>query len=75
VKRPVPAAAMVYDLKAEDLDLIQLFADGYSTPEICDIFGVTPPTVHKHTLKISQRLGARNRTQMVYLAVKKGLIA
>jgi DNA-binding NarL/FixJ family response regulator len=72
--------ADVHDEPARDafdsraLRLIELMADGHSTREIADRMSYSERTIKKLITGLEQRLQARNRAQMVALAIRRGLI-
>lgn len=54
--------------------ILQLLADGESTTVAAGALGVSDETVKTHTKHILARLGARNRTQAVAIALRDSLI-
>lgn len=56
------------------LRLIELMADRHSTREIADRMSYSERTIKKLITGLEQRMHARNRTQIVALAIRRGLI-
>jgi len=54
--------------------ILQLLADGESTAVAAGALGVSDETVKTHTKHLLARLGARNRTQAVAIALRESLI-
>lgn len=82
------AASMLGELRrlerAEDEDrlitnreeeVLQLIADGLSTPEVAAKLYISQKTVKNHLAAIYQKLDARDRTQAVVRAVRMGIIS
>ncbi len=55
-------------------EVLQLIADGCSTPEVADKLYISQKTVKNHLAAIYQKLDARDRTQAVVRAVRMGII-
>jgi DNA-binding NarL/FixJ family response regulator len=55
-------------------EVLQLIADGCSTPEVADQLYISQKTVKNHLASIYQKLDARDRTQAVLQAVRMGII-
>jgi DNA-binding NarL/FixJ family response regulator len=56
-------------------EVLQLVADGLSTPEVADALFISQKTVKNHLAAIYQKLDARDRTQAVVRAVRMGIIS
>jgi DNA-binding NarL/FixJ family response regulator len=54
--------------------ILQLYADGQSTARVAKRLGLSPETVRTHTKATLSRLGARDRTHAVAIALRSGLI-
>jgi DNA-binding NarL/FixJ family response regulator len=55
-------------------EVLQLIADGCSTPEVAERLYISQKTVKNHLAAIYQKLDARDRTQAVVRAVRMGII-
>ena len=55
-------------------EVLQLIADGLSTPEVASSLYISQKTVKNHLAAIYQKLDARDRTQAVVRAVRMGII-
>lgn len=55
-------------------EVLQLIADGCSTPEVADRLFISQKTVKNHLASIYQKLDARDRTQAVLQAVRMGIV-
>jgi len=60
-------------LTPREREVLQLIAEGYTNQQIADRLYVSVKTVEAHKAHISQKLGARNRTELVRYAIEKGL--
>ena len=55
-------------------EVLQLIADGCSTPEVAARLYISQKTVKNHLASIYEKLDARDRTQAVVQAVRRGII-
>jgi len=55
-------------------EVLQLIADGCSTPEVAGKLYISQKTVKNHLASIYQKLDARDRTQAVLRAVRLGIV-
>ena len=55
-------------------EVLQLIADGCSTPEVAGRLYISQKTVKNHLASIYQKLDARDRTQAVLQAVRMGIV-
>lgn len=62
-------------LTPRDRDVLVLSARGKSTAEIAIAMGIAERTVEEHVRHACRRLGARNRTHAVAIAIRDALIA
>ena len=56
-------------------EVLQLIADGCSTPEVAAGLFISQTTVKNHLASIYQKLDARDRTQAVLQAVRMGIVS
>ena len=67
-------AAHVNVISAREEEVLQLFADGLSLPEVAAQLFISVKTVKNHLASIYAKLDARDRTQAVLRAVRMGII-
>ncbi len=70
--QPVPEQERVVTKREEEV--LQLIADGCSTPEVAEQLFISQKTVKNHLASIYQKLDARDRTQAVLSAVRMGIV-
>src|SRR3954468_15359477 len=61
-------------LTAREVQVLELLAEGLPNKAIADRLRISDQTVKFHVSSISAKLGARNRTDAVRRAVRRGLI-
>src|SRR5437870_51683 len=61
-------------LTAREVQVLEFLAEGFSNKAIATRLGISDQTVKFHVASISGKLGARNRTDAVRRAVRRGLI-
>ena len=64
----------VEPLTARELDVLRLLAEGLPNKMIAGRLGISDQTVKFHVASIGSKLGARNRTDAVRLAIRRGLV-
>jgi DNA-binding NarL/FixJ family response regulator len=69
---PVAQAPSVLSKREEEV--LQLFADGCSPPEVAQRLFISAKTVKNHLASIYEKLDARDRTQAVLRAVRMGIV-
>ncbi len=61
-------------LTPREVIVLDLVKEGRENPEIADMIFVSVHTVKAHISSIIRKLEVRNRTHLVYIALKSGLI-
>jgi two-component system nitrate/nitrite response regulator NarL len=70
----LPAALLVEELTAREMDVLQLMAEGAANKEIARSLGISENTVKYHVNAILGKLDAQSRTEAVVRATRAGLI-
>jgi two-component system, NarL family, response regulator DegU len=70
----VVTATTTRSISKRESEVLQLIADGCSTPEVAEQLFISQKTVKNHLASIYSKLDARDRTQAVLKAVRMGLI-
>ena len=71
---PAGTANSVDALTARELEVLRLLAEGLPNKMIALRLGISDQTVKFHVASIGGKLGARNRTDAVRLAIRRGLV-
>ena len=61
-------------LTPREEEVVKLVAEGHSTREIADLLHIAVKTVERHRANVLDKLGMRDRTQLVRYAIRAGLI-
>ena len=70
-----PNAKAGYDLlTVREREVLQLIAEGLSNQAIADELFISVKTVEAHKAHIMNKLNARNRTDLIRYAIKRGLV-
>ncbi len=62
------------NLSRREMDVLLQIKDGLRNPEIAGNLGLSTKTVENHVRSILQKLGAKNRTEAVVIALKNSMI-
>lgn len=62
-------------LSKREMDVLLFVKDGLRNPEIAQNLGLSTKTIENHVRSILQKLGAKNRTEAVVIALKNSLIS
>lgn len=68
------ALSSLDELTTREIEILSLLALGEANKEIGSILGITENTVKSHVKNIREKLGARDRTEAVTLAIRRGII-
>ncbi|MCU1497672.1 MAG: DNA-binding response regulator, LuxR family [Acidimicrobiales bacterium] len=71
---PEPAEESDRIVTKREVEVLQLIADGCSTPEVAEQLFISQKTVKNHLASIYHKLDARDRTQAVLQAVRMGIV-
>lgn len=75
IDKPSTKANDRYDtLSAREREVLQLIAEGYTSPEIAEKIFISPRTVDTHRSNIIAKLGLRSVSDLIRFAVERGLI-
>jgi len=61
-------------LTPREIDVLSLVARGFGNKEVGDVLGTAPGTVKAHVQSILSKLGAKDRTHAVTIALRRGII-
>ena len=66
---------IVEALTAREVQVLELLAEGLPNKGIAGRLGISDQTVKFHVASICGKLGAKNRTEAVRLAIERGMVA
>ncbi|MFE5309268.1 response regulator [Isoptericola sp. NPDC056573] len=72
---PAPADVAQAELTGREREVLRLMAQGWSNREIADALYLAEGTVKNHVSNVLLKLGAKDRTRAVLLALQGGLLA
>lgn len=61
-------------LTPREIEVLSLVARGFGNKEVGDVLGTAPGTVKAHVQSILSKLGAKDRTHAVTIALRRGII-
>ena len=62
------------ELTPRQLEILDSLSHGYSNAEIAKVFGINEFTAREHVANIMSKLDASNRTEAVFIALKKHIL-
>jgi two-component system response regulator NreC len=62
-------------LTSREREIFKLIAEGHTSREIANMLYLSLRTVQGHRLKIIEKLGVHNRTELIKYAMRKGLVS
>jgi DNA-binding NarL/FixJ family response regulator len=62
------------DLTPRELEVLQHVSDGNRNRDIAQLLGISEETVKVHVKHVMDKLGAKDRTQAISIAVRRGMI-
>jgi len=64
-----------YDmLTSREREVLHLAAQGFTSSNIAEKLFISPRTVEVHRARVMQKLGLRNRTELIHFAIRRGII-
>jgi DNA-binding NarL/FixJ family response regulator len=73
-KSSFPVSEHYEDLSVKELEILRLMASGYSNKEISSALHKSEGTIKNQVSNILSKLGVRDRTRAVLLAIEKGIL-
>jgi len=61
-------------LTPREIEVLSLVARGFGNKEVGDVLGTAPGTIKAHVQSILSKLGAKDRTHAVTIALRRGII-
>jgi two-component system, NarL family, response regulator NreC len=61
-------------LSKREMQVLELVAEGRTTPQISELLGISPKTVARHRERIMNKLNLHSAAELVRFAIRKGLI-
>ncbi len=61
-------------LTSREAEVLQLVADGRTNDEIAEVLNLSVKAIQAHLTRLYEKLGARNRTEAVVYAARRGLV-
>lgn len=73
-KKKQGAASTWDSLTRREIEVLKLVGEGYSSPEIAQLLGISPKTVDKHRANMMKKLGLHNAAALTAYAIERGLV-
>ena len=73
-KKKERAASIWDNLTQREIEVLKLVAEGYSSPEIAELLGISPKTVDKHRSNMMKKLDLHNASALTAYAIDRGLV-
>ncbi|PWK53967.1 response regulator [Pleionea mediterranea] len=70
----IPSSAVIEPLSKKELEVLRLIASGYSNKEIALALSKSEGTIKNHVSNLLSKLGVRDRTRAVLLAIEQGIL-
>jgi DNA-binding NarL/FixJ family response regulator len=68
-------AATTWDnLTPREIEVLKLVGEGYSSPKIAKLLGISPKTADKHRANIMKKLDMHNAAALTAYAIERGLV-
>ncbi len=61
------------NLTRREIEVLKLVAEGYTSPRIAKLLGISPKTVDKHRANLMKKLGLHNAAALTAYAIERGL--
>jgi DNA-binding NarL/FixJ family response regulator len=61
-------------LSVRELQVLELVADGLTTPQIADDLELSPKTISRHRERIMNKLNLHSSAELIKFAIRTGLI-
>jgi DNA-binding NarL/FixJ family response regulator len=61
-------------LTSREREVLHLAAQGLTSSNIAERLFISPRTVEVHRARVMQKLGLRNRTELIHFAIRRGII-
>lgn len=74
-KKPFAAPEIIENLSTKEIEVLGLMASGCSNKEISEALNKSTGTIKNHVSNILAKLGVRDRTRAVLLAIEKGILS
>ncbi len=62
-------------LTRREIEVLKMVGEGYTSPEISQLLGISPKTVDKHRANIMKKLNLHNTAALTAYAIERGLVS